>query len=74
MERSKKIVENLPEPGDRYFTAVLKVIGDSINSIAKNEDEKTFYSSLVTAGNHAAACVVTYCEGMKDLYSRIKFL
>ncbi len=61
-------MENLPEPGDRYFTAVLEVIGDSINNIAKNEDEQTFYSSLVTAGNHAAACVVTYCGAMKDLY------
>jgi hypothetical protein len=66
--RRKKIMENLPEPGDRYFTAVLEVINDSINRITSNEEERRFYRSLLAGGNHAAACVVTYCEGLKEIY------
>ena len=61
-------MENLPEPGDRYFTAVLEVINDSINRITSNEEERRFYRSLLAGGNHAAACVVTYCEGLKEIY------
>ncbi len=61
-------MENLPKPGNRYFTAVLEVIGDSIKGMTKNENEQNFYGSLVAAGNHTAAYVVTYCEAMKDLY------
>jgi hypothetical protein len=62
-------MEKLPEPGDRYFKAVLDVINDSIARMTRSDQERKFYESLVAGGNHSAASVVTYCEGMKELYN-----
>ncbi|MDD5605590.1 MAG: hypothetical protein RBR99_00950 [Dehalococcoidales bacterium] len=61
-------MEELPEPGDRYFEAVLQVINDSIDRMVKSQEERHFYESLLAGGNHTAANVITYCEAMKNIY------
>lgn len=61
-------MEELLQSGDRYFKAVFEVINDSIARMVKDEGERRFYASLLAGGNHAAANVVSYCEGMKELY------
>jgi|GEM_PF-1923789 len=61
-------MEELPQTGDRYFDAVLKVITDNIGKMVNDENERRFYESLVVGGKEAATHVVVYCEEMKNLY------